>query len=77
MGFCSFKCYEFLSIGTKGIINGGIGAISGFFSGITNFFIGFVFSVYVLFQKEKLASQCKKLMYVCMPESRADKIIKC
>ena len=67
---------NFLSIGTKGIINGVIGAISGFFSGITNFFIGFVFSVYVLFQKEKLASQCKKLMYVCMPESRADKIIE-
>lgn len=67
---------NFLSVGTKGIINGGIGAISGFFSGITNFFIGFVFSVYVLFQKEKLASQCKKLMYVCMPESRADKIIE-
>lgn len=67
---------NFLSIGTEGIINGGIGAISGFFSGITNFFIGFVFSVYVLFQKEKLASQCKKLMYVCMPESRADKIIE-
>ena len=67
---------NFLSIGTKGIIISGIGAISGFFSGIPNFFIGFVFSVYVLFQKEKLASQCKKLMYVCMPESRADKIIE-
>ena len=67
---------NFLSIGTKGIINGGIGAISGFFSGVTNFFIGFVFSVYVLFQKERLTAQCKKLMYVCMPESRADKIIE-
>ena len=55
---------NFLSIGTKGIINGGIGAISGFFSGVTNFFIGFVFSVYVLFQKERLTAQCKKLMYV-------------
>ena len=65
-----------LSIGTKGIINGGIGAISGFFSGVTNFFIGFVFSVYVLFQKERLTAQCKKLMYVCLPESRADKIIE-
>ena len=67
---------NFLSIGTKGIINGGIGAISGFFSGVANFFIGFVFSVYVLFQKERLTAQCKKLMYVCMPESRADKIIE-
>ena len=67
---------NFLSIGTKGIINRGIGAISGFFSGVTNFFIGFVFSVYVLFQKERLTAQCKKLMYVCLPESRADKIIE-
>ena len=67
---------NFLSIGTKGINNGGIGAISGFFSGVANFFIGFVFSVYVLFQKERLTAQCKKLMYVCMPESRADKIIE-
>lgn len=67
---------NFLSIGTKGIINDGIGAISGFFSGVTNFFIGFVFSVYVLFQKERLTAQCKKLMYVCLPESRADKIIE-
>ena len=56
--------------------DGGIGAISGFFSGVTNFFIGFVFSVYVLFQKERLTAQCKKLMYVCLPESRADKIIE-
>ena len=67
---------NFLSIGTKVIINGGIGSISGFFSGVTNFFIGFVFSVYVLFQKERLTAQCKKLMYVCLPESRADKIIE-
>ena len=67
---------NFLSIGTKGIIYGGIGAISGFFSGVTNFFIGFVFSVYVLFQKERLTAQCKKLMYVCMSENRADKIIE-
>lgn len=67
---------NFLSIGTKGIINGGIGAISGLFSGITNFFIGFVFSVYVLFQKEKLASQCKKLLYVMISERRADQIVE-
>lgn len=67
---------NFLSIGTKGIINGGIGAISGLFSGITNFFIGFVFSVYVLFHKEKLASQCKKLLYVMVSERRADQIVE-
>ena len=67
---------NFLSIGTKGIINGGIGAISGLFSGITNFFIGFVFSVYVLFQKERLTAQCKKLMYVLLPEKKADRIVE-
>lgn len=67
---------SFLSVGTRGIINGGIGAISGLFSGITNFFIGFVFSVYVLFQKERLSAQCKKLMYVLLPESKADRIVE-
>ncbi|MGN0329042.1 MAG: AI-2E family transporter [Lachnospira sp.] len=67
---------SFLSVGTRGIINGGIGAISGLFSGITNFFIGFVFSVYVLFQKERLSAQCKKLMYVLLSESKADRIVE-
>ena len=32
--------------------------------------------MYVLFQKERLTAQCKKLMYVCMSENRADKIIE-
>lgn len=67
---------SFLSIGTKGIISGGIGAISGLFSGITNFFIGFVFSVYVLFQKEKLSVQGKKLLYVMLSENRANQVIE-
>ena len=46
---------SFLTDGTKGVISGGIDAVSGIISGVTTFFIGFVFSIYVLFQK-KLAN---------------------
>ncbi len=67
---------DFLSTGTKGVISGGIGAITSIFSGITTFFIGFVFSIYILFQKEKLTRQFKKIIYVMFSEKRADRIIE-
>ena len=51
---------SFLTDGTKGVISGGIDAVSGIISGVTTFFIGFVFSVYVLFQKETLPEQTNK-----------------
>ena len=56
---------NFLSIGTKGIINGGIGAISGFFSGVTNFFIGFVFFC-VCAVSEREAYSTMQEAYVCV-----------
>ena len=45
-----------------------IKAAKSIISGITTFFISFVFSCYVLLQKEKLGEQVKKLMYAFMPE---------
>lgn len=45
-------------------------------NGVVTFFLGFVFAIYVLFQKEKLSVQVKKLMYAYMKESHADWVIK-
>lgn len=36
-------------------------------SGVTNFFIAFVFSCYILLQKEKLSVQVRKVMYAFLP----------
>lgn len=67
----------FISNGVIGkVINGGIGAVSGIVSGVTSFFIGFVFSVYILFQKEKLSRQIKKIMYATLPDKATETIIK-
>lgn len=67
----------FMSNGTIGkVINGGIGAVSGIVSGVTSFFIGFVFSVYILFQKEKLSRQIKKIMLATLPDKATNRIIQ-
>jgi predicted PurR-regulated permease PerM len=67
---------DFVTTGTKGLITGSLGAVTSIISGVTTFFIGFVFSIYVLFQKEKLGSQAKKVVYAFFSEKRADKIIE-
>lgn len=45
-------------------------------NGVVTFFLGFVFAIYVLFQKEKLSVQVKKLMYAYMREAHADRVIE-
>lgn len=41
-----------------------------------NFGVGFVFAIYVLLQKEKLASQCKQLCYAVLKEEKADEVVR-
>lgn len=45
---------------------------SSIIGGVANFFIGLVFAVYVLLQKEKLGRQFKKILYSFLSESKAD-----
>ena len=54
------------------IIAGGISAVSGLVSGVLNFLIGFIFAIYVLVQKEKLADQFKKIIYAFLEKKTAD-----
>ena len=49
--------------------------ISGIVSTVTTFIIGFVFAIYLLASKEKLACQGKKLLYSYLPRKRADRLI--
>lgn len=62
------------SVGGR-VVNSGVGLFSGIVSGVTTFVIGFTFSIYVLFQKEKLAGQAKQILYALLPDRATEKII--
>lgn len=62
--------------GISTIIGGAVSAVGSIFTGLFNFFIGFVFSIYCLFQKEVLSRQGRKLIYAFLKESTADSIVR-
>ena len=71
----SKKATELLQSAATGILSSGARLIGSVVSGVVSFLIGIVFSVYVLFQKEKLALQAKKILYALLPEKRAGQMI--
>lgn len=60
----------------NGIVNKTIVFTTSLFSGITNIFIAFVFSIYMLAQKEKLIAAVKKLLYAFVPQKKVESIIE-
>ena len=48
---------------------------SSIISAIVNVFVGIVFSIYILSQKEKLAKQIKMVLYALLKESTADEVM--
>ncbi len=59
---------DFLRNGASSVLGSTFEAAMSIISGVATFFISFVFSCYVLVQKEKLGEQVKKLMRAFMPE---------
>lgn len=55
-----------------GVVSHTVGIVGILISGITTAFIGFIFAVYLIFQKETLASHFKKLFYAIMPAKKVD-----
>ena len=53
-----------------------VGFAGSLFSGIVTAVIGFVFSIYILLQKEKLGRQVKMLLYAAMPRNRVQDILE-
>ena len=58
-----------------GLVNSGFGLFSGIISGVVTAVIGFTFSIYILFQKEKLSSQAKQIFYALFPDKVTDRIL--
>lgn len=52
-----------------------VGFVGGVVSAITTFFIAFTFAIYVLFKKETLSAQAKKILYATLSTKAADRII--
>lgn len=66
---------DFIQSFASGLVSSGVGLFSGIISGVTTFVIGFTFSIYVIFQKEKLICQAKQIMYALFPEKVTVKMI--
>ncbi len=65
-----------LGSGTGNVMNTTVSAVGSIVSGITAFFIAFSFACYVLFQKEKLQVQVRKVFFAFLPRKRAEAILR-
>lgn len=57
------------------IVNTAVGTISSLVGGIFDFFISFVFAIYILFSKDKLKTQAKRLIRVWLPKNIGERMI--
>ncbi len=66
------KAVEFAKNGVGGLLTSTISVVASVVGGVVNFFIGLIFAIYILYNKEKLASQMSRLMKSYMkPENSA------
>lgn len=71
----STSAVKFVQSVASGMVSSGVGFFSGVVSGVASFVIAFTFSIYVLFQKEKLSRQAKQVLYAILPDKVTEKVI--
>ena len=59
-----------------GLVSTGGGLMAGAVSAVSTFVIGFIFSIYILLQKERLGRQGKQVLYALLSEKRADRAVE-
>lgn len=62
------KLQSWLKNQSGAIANTAVGTVSSVIGGIVDFVLAFVFAIYILFSKEKLKSQSKRLVRAWLPE---------
>ena len=65
-----------LGNGAGNMMNTTMSAVGSIVSGVATFFIAFSFACYILFQKEKLHIQIRKVFFACLPRQKADTFLK-
>lgn len=68
---------DYLKKGGPSLFSKTAGFTASVFSGLFTFILAFVFSIYILLQKETLAAQVKKLMAAYVPEKKGRRGIAC
>lgn len=63
---------DFFRNGAGSVLNSTLTAARSIVSGLTTFFISFVFAVYILLQKEKLSVQAKKVLFAFARKGRTE-----
>lgn len=66
----------FLSNGASSVLSTTFSAAASIFSGVASFFVGGVFAIYILLQKESLGRQCKKVLGAFLSESAKRQVIR-
>lgn len=62
----------FLGNGAENMMSTTVSAVGSLVSGVANFFIAFSFAIYILFQKERLHLQMRKIMFAFLPKGKAE-----
>ena len=65
-----------LGNGAGNMMNTTMSAVGSIVSGLATFFIAFSFACYILFQKEKLHIQIRKVFFAFLPRQKADAFLK-
>ncbi|WP_195270701.1 AI-2E family transporter [Eubacterium sp. 1001713B170207_170306_E7] len=71
----SKNLFSFFRGGAAGFLNTTLNVAASVAGGVLHTVIGVVVAVYLLFQKERLGLQTRKLLYACLPEKRVDRIL--
>ena len=67
---------SFLGNGAGNMMNTTVSAVGSIVSGVATFFIAFSFSCYILFQKEKLHLQIRKVFFAFLPKEKAKALLQ-
>ena len=65
-----------MDLGGPELFSSTVTAAQGVANGAVDFFIGLAFALYLLAQKEKLAVQCRMLLYAFVSQKRADRALE-
>lgn len=67
---------DWLKNGGLALVGNTVTAATGIISGFVNFFIAFIFAIYLLFQKETLSRQGRMLLFAWMKPEHVEKVLE-